>query len=136
MLREAGLTPAGAPLYGQWSQRWGRHACELLIDRHPQVDAIFCGSDRIATGVSETLLRLGRTASEDVTVVGYDNWELFAAECSPPLSTVDLDLEQLGATAVGHLLAALDGRKASGTLRRPGRLVVRESTGRAQQRFV
>lgn len=129
VLHEAGLEPAGEPLYGQWSQRWGRYACELLIAEHPDLDAIFCGSDQIATGVTETLLGLGRAVPGDVAVVGYDNWEVFAAECRPPLTTVDLNLEQLGATAVEHLLAALDGRKAAGTLRQPGRLVVRESTG-------
>lgn len=132
VLREAGLEPTGEPLYGQWSQRWGRRACELLVGEHPDVDAIFCGSDQIATGVTETLLRLGRAVPDDVAVVGYDNWEVFAAECRPPLTTVDLNLERLGAAAAGYLLAALDGRKASGTLRRPGRLVVRESTGPAR----
>ncbi|NUP39751.1 MAG: LacI family DNA-binding transcriptional regulator [Streptomyces sp.] len=133
VLREAGLQPAGEPLYGQWSQRWGRRACELLLAEHPDVDAVFCGSDQIATGVTEALQTLGRSVPGDVAVVGYDNWEVFASECRPPLTTVDLNLEQLGATAVEHLLAALAGRPTCGTLRLPGRLVVRESTGSARR---
>ena len=63
----------------------------------PDVDAIFCGSDQVAYGVAEALHDFGRTIPDDVAVVGYDNWEVFATECRPPLTTVDLNLEQLGA---------------------------------------
>lgn len=40
----------------------------------------------------------------------------------------DLNLEELGATAAAHLLAAIDGDRRSGVIRHAGRLVVREST--------
>jgi LacI family transcriptional regulator len=93
------------------------------------VDAIFCGNDQIATGACDTLSDLGRQVPDDVAVIGYDNWEVYAADCRPPLTTVDLNLEQLGATAVENLLAALDGQRRSGVIRQPCRLVVRESTG-------
>jgi LacI family transcriptional regulator len=130
VLAESGRTLAGGqPLYGEWSQRWGRHAARTLLATDPTVDAIFCGNDQIATGVTETLLDLGRRIPEDVAIVGYDNWEVFAADCRPPLTTVDLNLEQLGATAVRHLFAALDGQRPTGVIRQPCRLVIRESTG-------
>ncbi|RLP85682.1 MULTISPECIES: LacI family DNA-binding transcriptional regulator [unclassified Micromonospora] len=129
VLAEAGLTPAGDPLYGEWSQRWGRHAARLLLAARPDVDAIFCGNDQVAAGAADTLRDLGRRIPDDVAIVGYDNWEFFAADCRPPLTTVDLNLEQLGAAAVNHLFAAMDGNAGSGVIRQPGRLVVRESTG-------
>jgi LacI family transcriptional regulator len=66
-------------------------------------------------------------------VVGYDNWEVFATECRPPLTTVDLGLEQLGATAVHHLFATLDGKAATSVIRHSGSLIVRESTGVARR---
>jgi LacI family transcriptional regulator len=44
------------------------------------------------------------------------------------LTTVDLNLQRLGATAVEYLFAALDGERHSGVTRQPCRLVVREST--------
>jgi LacI family transcriptional regulator len=129
VLSEHDLSLAGAePLYGEWSQRWGRHAAHMLLSAEPEIDAVFCGNDQIATGVSQTLLDLGRRIPDDVAIVGYDNWEDFAADCRPPLTTVDLNLEQLGATAVRHLFAALDGTPSSGVLRQPCRLVIREST--------
>ncbi|MCW2912659.1 MAG: transcriptional regulator, LacI family [Actinomycetia bacterium] len=55
--------------------------------------------------------------------------EIFAADCRPPLTLVVLNLERLGAMAVEHLLADLDGHHPSGVIRQPGRLIVRESTG-------
>jgi LacI family transcriptional regulator len=54
-----------------------------------------------------------------MAVVGYDNREVLATECRPPLTTVDLRLEQRGATAVKHLFAALDGKATRGVVRRP-----------------
>jgi LacI family transcriptional regulator len=127
VLEDAGLPlTGGGPHYGDWSQRWGRHAAVMVLSAAPDVDAIFCGNDQIAVGVVETLLDHGRRVPNDVAVVGYDNW--------PPLTTVDLNLEQLGATAVEHLFAALDGRKSAGVIRQPCRLVVRDSTGPAPLR--
>jgi LacI family transcriptional regulator len=129
-LADNGLALAGGePRYGEWSQRWGRHAAHMLFAADPGIDAVFCGNDQIGAGVTHTLRDLGRRIPDDVAVIGYDNWEEFAADCRPPLTTVDLDLPHLGATAVGYLFAALDGRPSHGALRHPCRLVVRESTG-------
>jgi LacI family transcriptional regulator len=116
-------------LYGEWSERWGREAVRVVLGSTPEVDAIFCGSDQIATGVADTLHEHGRRIPDDIALVGYDNWEVFAAECRPPLTTVDLNLQSIGAAAVEHLFAALDGQKKAGVVRCPTRLVVRESTG-------
>ncbi len=129
VLAEHGLSLAGGqPLHGEWSQRWGRQAARLLLATAPETDAIFCGNDQIASGVAQELAGLGRRVPDDIAIVGYDNWEIFAADCTPPLTTVDLDLQQLGANAVTHLFAALAGRPASGVVRQPCRLVLREST--------
>ena len=131
VLGEAGLSLVGEPLYGEWTQSWGRHAGHLLATAHPELDAIFCGSDQVATGVAQALADLGKRVPDDIALVGFDNWELFAADCRPPLTTVDVNLERLGATAVAHLFAALDGERRSGVIREPCRLVVRESTSPA-----
>jgi LacI family transcriptional regulator len=129
VLDEAWLTLVGEPLFGEWSQTWGRHAAKMLVTTYPKLDAIFCGNDQIAAGAAQTLQNLGALIPDDIAIVGYDNWEIFAADCQPPLTTVDLNLQQLGATAVTELLATLGGRQRRGVIRQPCRLVVRESTG-------
>ncbi|MEU4688975.1 substrate-binding domain-containing protein [Actinoplanes sp. NPDC023714] len=129
VLADYGLRPAGGtPRFGEWSQRWGRQAAHELLAARPGTDAVFCGNDQIAAGVAQTLHELGRRVPDDVALVGFDNWTEFAADCRPPLTTVDLDLEGLGATAVRHLFAAIAGHPSRGVQRHPCRLVIREST--------
>jgi LacI family transcriptional regulator len=127
---EAGADlPDERVLAGVWSEAWGREAATHLIGEHREVDGIFCGSDQIARGVADALRELGVVVPDDVALVGYDNWEVIAAATLPPLTTIDMDLEGLGRAAATHLLAMIDGEGASGVVRRPCRLVIRESTG-------
>lgn len=130
VLGEAGLRlPAPGVLHGEWSEEWGRQATHIVLRASPDVDAIFCGSDQIARGVADALRESGRRVPEDIALVGYDNWEVVAPACRPPLTTVDMNLTQLGRYAAEKLLAAIDGRPARGLHTLPCELVVRESTG-------
>jgi LacI family transcriptional regulator len=126
-LTEAGLELVGAPLFGEWSEAWGRQAAKILLGT-ADVDAISCGSDQIARGVADALRATGRRVPDDVAVVGFDNWDVMALACQPPLTSVDLELEALGRTAADLLLAAINGAPSPGRHTRPCRLVVRDST--------
>jgi Transcriptional regulators len=128
VLADAGLSQAGETLSGAWSQRWGRHAAEILLMAEPEVDAVFCGSDQIAAGLIEAARERGRRVPDDIAVVGYDNWEVLSTETRPALTTVDMNLETLGRTAAQHLFAAIDGKATPGVHRMPCRLVIRDST--------
>ena len=88
-------------LYGEWSERWGREAAGLLLAEHPGTDAIFCGSDQIARGVADTLRAAGRRVPDDVALVGFDNWEPMVLGADPPLTSVDMCLEDVGRAAAG-----------------------------------
>jgi LacI family transcriptional regulator len=127
-LTGAGVTLLGEPLHGDWSARWGRHGAAMLLSSHPDVDAIFCGSDRIAAGVLDTLRESGRAVPRDVAVVGFDNWEVVAADARVPLTTVDMNLQELGRTAARQLFSAMEGPPQSGVRRQDCRLVIRQST--------
>ncbi|MFG2074749.1 LacI family DNA-binding transcriptional regulator [Nonomuraea maritima] len=130
-LGSAGLAPAGEILYGQWSEEWGRQGADVLLHESPDVDAVFCGSDQIARGVAETLRERGRRVPEDVALVGFDNWEPMALGCRPPLTTVDMNLGEIGRLAARHLLDAIAGDPAPGGVTIvPAGLVLRESTRR------
>ena len=87
---------AGEVLYGEWSERWGREAAGLLLRRAPATDAIFCGSDQIARGVGDALRAAGRRVPDDIAIVGFDNWEPMVLGADPPLSSVDMCLEDVG----------------------------------------
>ncbi|WP_144715895.1 LacI family DNA-binding transcriptional regulator [Curtobacterium pusillum] len=120
------------PMFGEWSERWGRRAVdELARDSGGQlgVDAIVCGSDQIARGVCDRLRELGRSVPEDVAVTGFDDWDVMALASRPPLTTVDLRLEELGRVAGRALLDLVDGGAgAVASVAVAPTLVVREST--------
>jgi LacI family transcriptional regulator len=127
-LAAAGLRSRGAARFGEWSEQWGREAAGKLLADQPDADAIFCGSDQIARGVADTLRVGGRAIPDDVALVGYDNWEPMALGAQPPLTSIDMNLEEVGRVAAGLLLAAIAGEPARGTRTVPCRLVVRQSS--------
>ncbi len=128
-LASAGLTMAGGGvLYGEWSEEWGRQGADVLLRAAPDTDAIFCGNDQIARGVADALREAGRKVPDEVALVGFDNWEIMATACRPPLTTVDMNLRELGRTAAERLLAAIEGTFAPGVEKLPCSLVVRESS--------
>jgi len=92
------------------------------------VDAFFCGNDQIARGVADALREAGVRVPDQVAIVGYDNWDVMAQACRPPLTTIDLNLVEIGRTAALRLLDAIAGNRAAGTQTVPARLVVRESS--------
>jgi LacI family transcriptional regulator len=124
----AGPALVGPSLHGDWSERWGRLAADLLLRRHPDLDAVTCGSDQIARGICDGLRDAGRRVPEDVAVVGFDDWDVIALASRPPLTTVNLGLEALGRRAGELLLRAVAGSPSAGTTTMPTRLVVRQST--------
>jgi LacI family transcriptional regulator len=124
----AGKMFVGDPLFGEWSERWGRQAVDLLLRTQPELDAITCGSDQIARGVCDRLRELGRSVPDDIAVTGYDNWSVMALASRPPLTTVDMELEELGRRTANLLLDAIAGSPHPGPVLLPTRLIPREST--------
>jgi LacI family transcriptional regulator len=127
-LADAGLSQVGDVRYGSWSEAWGRAAAAMLLDRHPDVDAVFCGSDQVARGVMDMVRERGRRIPDDVAVMGFDNWEVLAADARPPLTSVDMNLEEVGRAAARAVFAALDGAPRRGLEALPCRVVIRGST--------
>ena len=118
-------------LYGEWSERWGREGAQILLRTSPGVEAIFCGSDQIARGVADTLRLRGYRVPQDIALIGFDNWEPMALGCDPPLTSIDMCLEDVGRAAAEHLLSAINDEPTHGVQVVPCRLVARASTGQA-----
>jgi len=82
---------------------------EKWFGRVPPPDAIFCGNDQIARGVCDALRERGIVVPDAVSVVGFDNWEIIAEATRPPLTTVDMNLVELGRAAGSHLIRLIAG---------------------------
>lgn len=127
-LADTGLALVGEPRFGAWSEGWGRAATVMLLDQHADVDAILCGSDQIARGVMDVLRERGHRVPEDVAVMGFDNWQILTSASRPPLTSVDMNLEQVGRAAARALSGAIAGTRLSGLETLPCRVVIRGST--------
>lgn len=130
-LQAAGLAePDGHFLAGQWSEQWGREAVDLMFAETAEVpDGIFCGNDQIARGVLDALRDRGVVVPRDVGVVGFDNWDVMAEAARPKLTSIDMNLYELGREAGRRIIRMIGGEQFHGVLRLPCSLVVRESCG-------
>jgi LacI family transcriptional regulator len=64
-----------------------------------------------------------------VSIVGFDNWEIMAEATRPSLTSVDMNLKDLGRRAGLRLLDRIAGKQSRGVERLPCTLVVRDSCG-------
>jgi LacI family transcriptional regulator len=115
-------------LRGSWSERWGHDAVATLWAGKDRPDGIFCGNDQIARGVVDALRERNVDVPRDVSVVGYDNWEIVAEQTRPPLTTIDMNLKELGRQAGLALMRLVNGEAVEkGLWKLPCTLVVRGS---------
>ncbi|MEV4512623.1 LacI family DNA-binding transcriptional regulator [Dactylosporangium sp. NPDC049525] len=114
---------------GAFQREVGLSAARELLERHPDIDAMFVACDLTAAGAVQAITATGRRIPQDVSVVGFD--DSIAAVCSnPPLSTMRMPVEDM-ASAAARLL--LDGPVPAGYRQRfPVELIVRESTAAAR----
>jgi DNA-binding LacI/PurR family transcriptional regulator len=83
---------------------------QILAAGRPAFTAIFCANDTSALGAMRALQEAGLRIPEDISIVGFDDLPT-TAFLSPPLTTVRVEREELGALAVRRLLdrAAMPG---------------------------
>lgn len=107
----------------------GRSACERLLEAGNEFTALVAGNDLIALGCYDALSAAGMSVPGDVSVTGYNDLT-FIDRVDPPLTTVAVDYQEMGAAAARTLLELLDGEPTPPyePLRLPPELVVREST--------
>jgi DNA-binding LacI/PurR family transcriptional regulator len=108
----------------------GYQAAQALLIEHPQIDAFCVPVDAFAVGAVRAISESGRRIPQDVKVATrYDG--IRARTCRPPLTAVDLRLDQIAHQAVDLLFDHLRGdasrRKVAGP---QAQLVLRESSAR------
>lgn len=87
-------------------------ACQRLLARGVKFSALFCADDITAIGALKALREAGLRVPEDVSLIGFDDIEL-AQHVTPPLTTVHVSADQLGATALRALIARATNPEAS-----------------------
>ena len=85
----------------------GALAAQQLLQREPRPTATFVRTDVLAIGVLRTVRAMGLRVPEDISLVSHDDVPL-AQFTAPPLTTVRVDYEALGKSAVEMLAAMLE----------------------------
>jgi DNA-binding LacI/PurR family transcriptional regulator len=103
------LQAAGLPIdsslvaYSDFSPASAAAAMQRLLQRAPQLDAVFVNSDLMAITAIEMLRAQGRCVPQDVAVVGYDDLSI-ASLCRPALTTIRQNVPLAGQLLAQHLL--------------------------------
>lgn len=116
--------------YCDWEIFSGFDATHQLLNRHPDIDAIFVANDLMAAGSIQAAASRGLRVPQDIALVGYDDRYL-AEALLPPLTSFALPLDQIGQKAAYLLLDRLLDKNVRfvPSINVAGRLIVRSSCG-------
>jgi DNA-binding LacI/PurR family transcriptional regulator len=111
----------------------GYEAANLLLDRVPDLTAIFVSNDLPAFGVMHALKDRGIRVPEDISLIGITDIQL-AQQMRPALTTVALGIENIATLSINLLLDLIENPAHQPTMVRAPepQLVVRASTRRLQ----
>ena len=126
VLSGAGLDPAAQPrVLTPISIEDARRNAAALLDEEPT--AVFCDDDVIAAGMYLAARERGVRIPDELSVIGFDDMD-FARVLDPPLTTVALDAQLLGASSFELLQARMSGKRTRRRIVLPAELLVRGST--------
>ena len=103
-----------------------------VLGGSPRPTALFCFSDSIGYGVYAATRELGLAVPEDISVAGFDNHPM-SALLTPPLTSVDWDIEGIVHSAVRVMIGAIEGKPRRRRIVCEPSLLQRQSTGPARQ---
>lgn len=89
--------------------------------------AFVCNCDQVAHNLISKLKKSGYQVPEEISVVGFDN-DIYATICEPPLTTVEVDVEEMARTAVKFIHEKIKNpNKKYGRVQVKGKIIYRES---------
>ena len=101
--------------------------CSNIVLGASRPDAVICYNDLMALGFMKEAASLGLSIPRDLSVVGFDNIP-YGKYVTPALTTVDLQSERMGATAMSKLLSVIRGEQVDKLTKVAPQLVLRSST--------
>lgn len=115
---------------GMFSLDYGRESAEVFLSLpvSERPTALFCATDMIAFGVLKTARKKGMKLPQDLSIVGFDNYDQDAYQ-TPPLTTVHQPFYEMGRIAMELLESIVqDPKQHSQQVLIEPELIVRAST--------
>ena len=100
----------GSTIVGDWTRESGYQAAEQLIAQG--VTAIYAFNDMMASGVYIYCIDHGILIGKDISLFGYDNLNIVDSY-SPPISSVEPHLNEVGQKSAELVLSQLQGETAA-----------------------
>lgn len=113
---------------GDFDEASGHRAGQALLAGSPRPDAVFAANDMMALGCLFAFTQAGVRVPDEISVAGFDDIPL-ARYVHPALTTMRVEIADLGARAIRALLDAEPGADGSQELL-PPTLVVRDSSSK------
>lgn len=112
-------------VYGNFSE-YCEDVVTDLMERHPDIQAIVCANDQMASGAYNVIRRFGKQPGVDILVTGFDDSPT-AMLLDPKLTSVRADTKELAYMAVQESAKLEKGQIVECQLN--SRLIARESCG-------
>ena len=106
----------------------GYNSVMELLSMKKKPTAIFAGNDNIALGVYNCIQEMGMMIPDNISVIGFDDYEI-VSYLNPPLTTIRQLRYELGKIAAEYLLESIKGNAEKPFHRKiKTRLIIRSST--------
>jgi DNA-binding LacI/PurR family transcriptional regulator len=110
-----------------FTERGGADAARELLERRPDLTAIFASNDKMALGAMHYAQHQGIKVPEQLSIVGFDDIP-HTAFVTPALTTIHTPLYEAGVMAADRLIERIRGRDEPISDVLPTHLVLRAST--------
>ena len=120
------MDPDEIPIVGgTYRYASGYQGAKLLLQHNPT--AILCFNDEMAFGAREAIAEAGLKVPEDVSLVGFDNWDLSGYN-SMKLTTVERNMGEIAKEGTRVLLRRLeDGVVDNSRIYLENKLIIRNT---------
>jgi LacI family transcriptional regulator len=106
------LPPVHRRIGGYWHDDWAdyRRTLVLRLQQLPRPAAIFAGNDTVAAEILDVCREIGLPVPDEVAVLGVGNDPVLCESVATPLSSVELDHEEMAFRAAAALDDIMCGR--------------------------
>ena len=94
-------------LYGNYDARESRRVVREFLSEGPDITAVCCGSDLMASCALVSIKEAGLSVPEDISIIGLDN-NLYSRLALPRITSVELNIYEAGQEAGRILLDQIE----------------------------
>lgn len=116
---------------GDFTEECGEKIAQIIIERNQKdsankIDAVFAANDMMAIGLCSVFLEHKIKIPEEISILGFDDIPI-SKYVTPTLSTMRVNMAEIGSNAFEILVAKIAGKKPAGSKSFVPELVIRQS---------